>query len=274
MAKRSAKSKGFRKQNVKKPYLSKREIAVLCVAVAAIAVATFFLFRYDDGALKVQDGAVVAKGDNWLIVNGSNARGRARYFKLGEVGEIDGYTREASTATLDGNVPQYVFTAEAEDAQVQSLTVTGSHSSAQALVKYASQMISSMDYNEAGEPQTAELNGRTVEYYIYTTAYAAEDAEAADAADAEEAADAADSAEAEEGAEAAQGEEASAEDGEAAEAEPNRFSKTISGYIDAGHDSCVVLLAESHGDSAEACASDEALLAALEQAVAAVTLEA
>ena len=114
--KKSAKSKGYRRQNAKKPYLSKRDIAVLCILLVAIAIGAFFLFRYDDGALKVKNGEVVTDGDNWLIVNGSNARGRARYFKLGEVGEIDGYTREKSALATDVNVPQYVYTPEARDA--------------------------------------------------------------------------------------------------------------------------------------------------------------
>ena len=94
MAKKSAVSKGYRKQAAKKPYLSKRDIAIVCVIVALVAVGAFFLFRYDDGALKVKDGAVVTEGDNWLIANGSNARGGARYYRLGEIGEIDGCSRE------------------------------------------------------------------------------------------------------------------------------------------------------------------------------------
>ena len=110
MAKKSAKSKGYRRQTAKKPYLSKRDIAILCGIVAVLAVAAFFLFRYDDGALKVKDGAVVTEGDNWLIVDGSNVRGRARYFKLGEIGEIDGKIRELSRAERDNLLVQ---TAEA-----------------------------------------------------------------------------------------------------------------------------------------------------------------
>ena len=48
------------------------------VAVVAVIIAAFFLFRIDDGALKVKDGNVMTDGDNWLIVNGSNARGGVR----------------------------------------------------------------------------------------------------------------------------------------------------------------------------------------------------
>ena len=90
MAKKTARGKGYRKHVSKKPYLGKRDIIVLCAALVVIAIGAIALFSYDDGALKVKDGSVVTDGDNWLIVDGSNARGRSRYFKLGEMGEIEG----------------------------------------------------------------------------------------------------------------------------------------------------------------------------------------
>ena len=127
MAKKSAKSKGYRRQTAKKPYLSKRDIAILCGIVAVLAVAAFFLFRYDDGALKVKDGAVVTEGDNWLIANGSNMRGGARYYKLGEIGEIDGYSRQKGALSSDANIPEYTFTPAGEDAGDVRLTVPCGH---------------------------------------------------------------------------------------------------------------------------------------------------
>ena len=107
MARKSAKSKGYRKQAAKKPYLSKRDIAILCVLIVAVAIGAILLFRYDDGALKLKDGTVVTEGDNWLIVDGSNARGRSRYFKLGEMGEIEGYSRETTPLAVDANIVIY-----------------------------------------------------------------------------------------------------------------------------------------------------------------------
>ena len=109
MARKSAKSKGYRKQAAKKPYLSKRDIAILCVLIVAVAIGAILLFRYDDGALKVKDGAVVTEGDNWLIVNGSNTRGGQRYYKLGEVGELEGYERKAEPTLANANVTEYVW---------------------------------------------------------------------------------------------------------------------------------------------------------------------
>ena len=169
MAKSSAKSKGYRKTIEKKPYLSKRDIVVLCVALVAVAIAAFFLFRYDDGALKVKEGKVMTGGDNWLIVNGSNARGGTRYYKLGEVGEIDGYNRTADSIGTDENIPEYVYSPAAEGNPIGSITVTTSHNGAAALAKYARTALESIEGNTMGELQSAELGGRAVSYYIYTT---------------------------------------------------------------------------------------------------------
>ena len=256
MAKKSARSKGYRKQTAKKPYLSKRDITLLCVLVVAIAIGAFFLFRYDDGALKVQQGAVVVDGDNWLIVNGSNTRGGARYYKLGEMGEIDGYERQKESIATDANIPQYVFK-PAEDSEGATVTVTTSHSDADTLSRYAVSMLSGMENTEIGEIQTAELGGQSATYFIYSTEY--ESAE--DAAEAE-----GDAAEA----------EAEADSGEAdAEAQPQgkRYSRVLSGYVDALHESCVAVHVSSEADADNACLSDDALIALLEQAVSAVPLE-
>ena len=254
MAKKSSKSKGFRRQNAKKPYLSKRDIVLLCVLLAAVAVGAFFLFRYDDGALKVQDGAVVTEGDNWLIVNGSRARGGVRYYKLGEVGELEGYARETSAISTDANIPQYVFTPEADDAAIDSITVTTSHSNAEPLGKYAASMLTDIDGNDVGELQSTELAGFDVHYFFYTAAPAG-DAEEAPAEDAE--------------APAEDAEEAPVEDADAPaeDADAKPYCKTLSGYIDASHDSSVVFHLVRGADSAEA------MLAALEASIGTVTLE-
>ncbi|MDO4867012.1 MAG: hypothetical protein Q4C10_10705 [Clostridia bacterium] len=267
MAKKTARGKGYRKHVSKKPYLSKRDIIVLCAALVVIAIGAIALFSYDDGALKVKDGSVVTEGDNWLIVDGSNARGRSRYFKLGEMGEIEGYSRETTPLAVDANIPEYIFTPEAEDTGITNVTVATSHSSAETLANYATATLGGLSGNTVGEVQTGEVDGRTFTWFTYTAEYYVSEEEApVEEAPAEVEAAAEEEASAEE--------EAPAEEGEASdEPAPNRFEKAISGYIDAGHDSCVVLHVETRADSADGYLSDDALLTVLEQAISAVTLE-
>ena len=288
MAKKSAKSKGFRRQTTKKPYLSKKEIIILIVILAALAAAAIALFSYDDGALKVKDGAVVTGGDNWLIVNGSNTRGGTRYYKLGEIGELDGYTRTTQYIGTDSNIPEFSFAPQAEGDGIDSVGVTTSHNGAAALASYASGTFSAMGNYEVGEVQTLELDdGTTCSYYLYSIDYAA--LEEADAGTAEEASAEEAPAEetAEEAAEETPAEEAPAEEAteeaaeeapaeeaaeESAEEEP-QFTRYLSGYRDAAHDSCIVVQVVDKAASAEACVDDETMIEAMRQALTAVTLE-
>ena len=270
MSKKSAASKGYRRQTAKKPYLSKREIIALCVLIAIVAVAAVILFRYDDGALKKQDGKVVTDGDNWLIVDGSNVRGRTRYFKLAEIGEIDGYAREAEPTLTDINVSQYAFTPEAENAAVSGISIASSHNAAAALAKYTRTAMADRDGCEAGEVADIELNGLPCAYFSFT--YAPVEDEEADAAEetpaeetpAEEAAeaDAADAETSEEGAGAEKPEDAS-----------SGYTKAVYAYLDASHDSCIVVHVNCEAASPEEYPEDGVLLDALEQAVGAIALE-
>ena len=312
MAKKSAKSKGFRKQTAKKPYLSKKEIIALCAIIAVLIVGAILLFRYDDGALKLQDGAVVADGDNWLIVNGAaSARSRARYFKLGEAGEIDGYTRELANGIADDpNVPRYAFTPEAEDADIDRIEMTATHATADTMAKYASAALAATDGFEVSEIAQAGEDGAKWSYFIATGAYyQAETAEAAgeaaetdateaageaadtdaDAAEAETAGETADATEtevaegtadateaetAEETADAAEADTEAADADEADETpEPNRFEKALYAYLDAAHDSCIIIHVNAAAPSADEYVADDVLIAGAEQAIAAITLE-
>jgi len=247
MAKKSAKSKGYRRQAVKKPYLSKRDVAILCVVVALLAVAAFFLFRYDDGALKVKDGAVVTEGDNWLIANGSNVRGGARYYKLGEIGEIDGYSRQKGALSSDANIPEYTFTPAGEDAGDVRLTVTCGHGSAEAMANYAHSLMENTEAITAGEVQSGQLGDRDARWYGYATDLTAAGATAEDV------------------------HEAALETAE--EAGEKRYSRALAGYIDAGHECCVIFRAVSRGDTEADCLDQDALQAMVEKAVGAVTVD-
>lgn len=266
MAKKSAKSKGFRKQNVKKPYLSKRDIVLLCLLLVAVGIGAFFLFRYDDGALKVKDGVVVAETENDLIVNGSSVRGRARYYKLGEIGEVEGLDREKQFAATDPNVPQFVFTTpEGADAGIRVNAVC-SHSKAHVLADGSHAMIANITgVTDISALKTVELGGRSAEYYAYTSSAAEAEAEAEQPAAESEV-------EAEQPAteDATEAEPTDATDAEATDAA--QFERSAVAYLDASHDSCVVLRAEANAETAEALPAEEALLAELERVAGTITL--
>ena len=298
MAKKSAKSKGFRKQSAKKPYLSKRDIVLLCLLLVAVAIGAFFLFRYDDGALKVKDGEVVTEGDNWLIVNGSNTRGGRRYFKLGEVNAPEGCDLEKTPVLTDANLSEYVITPQAEGEVYDRVTLSSSHASAEALSNYAASTLAGLEGTEVGEVQSGEIHATAARYFFYTSAPVEGDAstgeaeatveeaveeEPADDGAAEAVEEATDEA-AEAVEEAADGvaeavEEAADGAAEAVEeaadgAQAMPYRKSLCAYFDASHDSCAVFRMERGAETAEGLPTDEAMLNAMEGAVAALVLEA
>ena len=268
MAKKSAKSKGYRKTIEKKPYLTKRDIIILCVILAIVTVGAILLFTYDDGALKVKDGKIVDAGENWLIVNG-NARGR-RYFKLGEIGEIEGYAMEAQPFVTDENLTQFVFTPEAEDAVPDSITISASAYDPARLVEGNSRMVSQVKDTSVSDIATDTLGDREYQWYTYTHEYYAEE-ESADGAEAP-----AEEAPAEEAvpAEESPVEEAAEPEANAPSDAPNHFEQAMNAYIPAPRNGSFVVSITTHADSADGYLSQDQLKAVLAQAVEAIIPEA
>lgn len=266
MAKKSAKSKGYRRSSGKKPYLSRKDIVILCVLVAVVAVGAILLFTYDDGALKVRDGKIVEPGERWLIVNG-NTRGGRRYFKLGEVGDIDGYTLEPQPFSTDDNLTQFNYSPEAEDSAITGITVSAGAYDPARLAESNARLFAAVQDTEVTDIATAKSGEVEYTYYIYAHSYyESEEADGAEeaAVETEETAESPDVAE---------------EDAESAESEadadeaPNRFDQTLNAYVAAPHNGSVIITVASSADSAEEALTEDQLKAALDQAIAAVTLE-
>ena len=313
MAKKSSKSKGYRKSTAKKPYLSKRDIIILCAIIAVLVVGAILLFSYDDGALKTKGGAIVDKGENWLIVNGSNTSGGHRYFKLGEVGEMEGYELAITPNTSDSNLSQFTFTPTDEASQVRSVSIVGSPAAADRLALANLSMMSSIGTGEISEIAEAEADGRAYQYYTINYAYTVEE-DAAEEADvtveeaADEATDAAEdvaseateaveeaageateaveeaageateaveeaAGEATEAVEEAASDAAESDAGEADAVEPNRFEQSISAFMDAPKLGSVAVTIALDVDSAEDYLDEAALCELAAQAFAAVTFE-
>ena len=227
MAKKSAASKGYRKTQKKKPFLTKKEIIelVIFVAVIALAVILFNLF-YDDGfidAKEVQANDVVAYASN---------NNRQRYRKVGEANELEGFTRTDNRSESNA-LCTFTYTPDVETDHIANITLTGIHVKAETMVDSTLSSYYSMDGVQASEKiattvqdHDAFVYGYTYDYYdeASATEAPAEDAEVTPAETEAPAGDA-DAAPAEteapaEDADAAPAEtEAPAEDAEAAPAE-------------------------------------------------------
>ena len=104
--------------------MPKEKFIKICVIVGVVilAVVLFFVLRRAyDGHLPVEDGVVVTQGDNWLVVNTESPN--ARYFRLGELGEVDGYTLESSAYSSDANLLSYTYTPTDEASSLDNISV-------------------------------------------------------------------------------------------------------------------------------------------------------
>ena len=247
MAKKSAKSKGYRKAATKKPFLSKRDIKLVCVVVAILAVCVALLVSYDDGALKVQDGKIADVGENWLIVNGSTGGGR-RYYKLGEAGEIEGFTRAAEPMVRDDNLYILRYTPENENAPVESITMSTSGASADRSAEYYHGRMTSL---KPGDIRTGKAGDTDYTCFIYQTSRQADEEAAAS--------------------EPAEGAEAEVSE---AEPEPNRFVQVVHAYIDAPHNCSISVTVKASAGSEAEFLTDEQLLDYAAQAIGAIRVEA
>ena len=254
MAKKSAKSKGFRRAAGKKPYLTKKDIIILCILLAAVIVGAILLFTYDDGALKVKDGSIVDPGENWLIVNGSASGGR-RYYKLAEVGDIEGYTMSAEPVTGDDNLKVFKYTPEDDNSPVNSITISCVAADPERAASYYQSLFKALDPSEVIRET---VDSAECSHFSYTSSFYAKDP---------------DSDEAEASTEAVEPVE-EAEQTDENDREPNHFEQAMHAYYSAPHKGSVGIAVQATADSEQDYLSDEAMLEVVAKAYAAITLEA
>ena len=182
-AKTSARSKGYRKTVQKKPFLTKKEIIILVAIVVVIALAILlFNLLYDDGSLDMVDGAPQAENiENSLLTSEVNGD-VTKYFKVGEAGQIAGYTRER-TPGYDENVPTYYYYPEDEASPLDSIRISGGRETAAELAVNAVNNYALNPTYLGTAPnglQETEIDGRQVYYVVSHLEYVDTTAEAAD----------------------------------------------------------------------------------------------
>ena len=259
--------------------MPKEKFIKICVIVGVVilAVVLFFVLRRAyDGHLPVEDGVVVTQGDNWLVVNTESPN--ARYFRLGELGEVDGYTLESSAYSSDANLLSYTYTPTDEASSLDNISVA---SLAASYTQYAQSFHNNLllYYGDltVSDLEDLEANGVAAQGFSYeyipaveetaTEETAAEETATEETATEETAAEetateetATEETAAEEtaaGETAAAGEETAA--GETAAGETALCQRVYALCLKAGHDSCIIVEASSQADTEEGLASAEAL---------------
>lgn len=175
MSKKSIRSKGYRK-SAKKPYLSKRDILIVVGVIAVIVIGiVLFNLLYDDGSLDVVDGVAQVQGENSLLINAGSANS-PRYFKLGQLADIEGYALESAPAGVDENVREFTYVPEG-DSPYDEITVNANANAADILCAATLAAYSSAENTVCSEQMSMDLDGREVLYFTYQREYADETAD-------------------------------------------------------------------------------------------------
>lgn len=164
MAKKSAKSKGYRKTVQKKPFLTKKEIIELIAIVAAIVlVVVLFNIFYDDGYLRAEE---VQAND---LVSYVSRQATGRYVKLGVVNELDGFTLDGSADNSVSARVSHTYLPEGENADhIDSINVAGNFNKATQLANDQT-TVYALDSYEFSEVQDTEIQGHDA--YVYSLCY-------------------------------------------------------------------------------------------------------
>ena len=145
---------GYKKPKTKK-YFTKKDIISTSVVAAIVIIAVIVLgvVISRDDFIRTKDGRLEME-DNWLISNYSNTS-KTMYYKVGEIGDVEGYTLGAGSAQS----PIKVLTADDENAPVSTVYLgTFEHNyttAAEAMVEY---------YTETTGPIDTTIAGRSAKY--------------------------------------------------------------------------------------------------------------
>ena len=264
MAKKSAKSKGYRKTVAKKAYLSKKEITVTAIIIGVVFLAlALFIGLYDDGSLKVKDGAVNVEGENNLIVNAGTGY-EPRYFKLGQLSEIDGYALSATP--MDDIVDTYTYTPDGES-PIDSITVRTYSLDADTYASASEENYTTDPSMSSDGLHTTEDDGHAVSYLTFrVTPSNNTDPDALVSEAVDELLEEAKAAGADE--ETLQVLQEQAE----AESEPT-LVQALHGYVNVGENRMIYILVRNDVETVEEYVDDALLVEALNQTLAALSYE-
>ena len=164
----------------KKPFLTKKEIIALVAIVAAIVLAiVLFNLLYDDGSLEVVDGVVQTENLESSLIATDVVGDETKYFKVGEAGEVAGYTRERTVNSADANLATFDYYPEDEASPVEYLHVGAGSGTTDALMQTWL-----LSYSMSGVPvdaqNTTQIDGHDVQYLITSGEYVITEDAAAD----------------------------------------------------------------------------------------------
>lgn len=250
MAKKSSKSKGYRKSQQKKPFLTKKEIIALIIIVAVVVAAFIVINNLPDGFI---GESAVQQGD---ILSYGTTKVRDRYLKLGTINDLEGFTRTDTKAETTAMV-NYTYKPDDETSPITYVSVSGSPIEAKTLAQSTVQQMLGHGYT-MGEIHETEVQGYKAYVFSSTISYYEEPEPTEEAV--------------EEAVEEETAEEPAAE--EPAEEEPadNTFTQNVTMYVDCENEHTLAMHVSLKGSDESVYVPENALVDFMEPFTKAFTL--
>jgi len=257
------------KQEFKPQGFTKKEWITMGIVVAAIilvVVGYLFLRNYFDGSLRTHGGKVHSDAD-WIVVN-TGTTDKPKYFKLGTVSDVDGYTRKNENYSGDANVPTFIYTPNDTASTIENVTILAAKGQAEEMANKVSANYTSYLQNAVpGEITQMTIGDHTG--WAFSCDYQDTEPAAAAATPAPEASIAPDAtAEATVAPDATAAPEASA-----TPAPVTKPARLISIYFDASHSMSVLASITAKADDASKLPSVDELYKALAPFVQSMTID-
>lgn len=266
MSKKSIKSKGYRKSAPKKSYLTKKELTITIIVAAVVILAlALFIGLYDDGSLTLKDGVVQVSGENNLIVNAGTGY-KPRYYKLGQLSEIDDFTLSTSPLDSDGIVNEFVYTPDS-GSPIDSISVRTYSLDADTYAAAAEDTYTYDPTMNCDGLHTTEVDGHAVSYLTFRVTPSDDEETSPDdvlATAAEELTADADG--------ELDAEEQALLDALTESSEPV-LVQALHGYVNVGEDRLIYILVRNDVETVEEYVDDAVLVDALNQTLAALSFE-
>ena len=168
MAKKKRKPVYVPKEKRPKKPMQKAQKRNLLIGIGAAALALLLLFVfYNDGSLRSWFGNISAQ-DNWIVVNARERGQGSKYYKLGEVGAIEGFTwKPDESIKTDKNEQDFYFRPDDGTSRVSLAYIGGVRLKPAAMAEEVHASFLQMYGEEnVGAIKTGTLSGREATYFV------------------------------------------------------------------------------------------------------------
>ena len=257
--------------------MPKDQLIKLCVTVVAVIAAiilAFVLWNALDGHLDIVDGKVVTAGDNWIIANTRTAS-NPKYFKIGEVGEVEGFERTVdSTSIGSSNQPGYSYMPEENTMGIAGTSIFAAAGDYDELATRSASSYAS--FGEVGKIDKSNLAGKKARVTSYAYNYETPESEqpVAETAETDVIDDSTPETDAAEttGTDVADTAVPEADEHDHAEA-PRTYVKGMSATLKASHNHSIFVSAYATADAPDTLPSDEDLRSVIEKIAEQITID-